>query len=42
MLLQSRELLPTAIPHSYSPKLLSKITTESRVPKKLPKIARTG
>ena len=33
---------PRIAPHSYSPKLPSKITTESRVPKKLPKIARTG
>ena len=32
MLLQSRKVAP----HSHSPKLLSKVATESRVPKKLP------
>ena len=36
MLLQSRKV----VPHNYSPKLLSKIATESRVPKQLPKTAR--
>ena len=38
MLLQSRKVAP----HSCSQKLLSKVATESSVPKKLPKTARTG
>ena len=38
MLLQSRKVAP----HNCSPKLFSKVATESRVPKKLPKTARTG
>ena len=37
-LLQSRKVAP----HSCSTKLPSKVATESRVPKKLPKTARTG
>jgi hypothetical protein len=43
MLLQSCKLnCPPFFPHSCCPKLLSKITTESRVPKKLHKTACTG
>ena len=38
MLLQSRKV----VPHNYSPKLLSKIATESRVPKKLSKPVRAS
>ena len=38
MLQQSRKVAP----HNCSPKLFSKVATESRVPKKLPKTARTG
>jgi len=38
MLLQGRKVAP----HSCSPKLLFKVATESRVPKKLPKTARAG
>ena len=43
MLLQSCKLnCPPFFPHNCCPKLLSKITTESRVPKKLPKTTCTG
>ena len=38
MLLQSRKIAP----HSCSPKIISKVATESRVPKKLSKPVRTG